>query len=316
MLQAKCSIALNGYSSSELSYSTGFNYEMLRKMAELLLYDLDITLSPDSRSILDTLEAGGLDLVVLPYADSSLALHPELQKCTMMKDSTVWVVAPSSAISAASLNASLSAIRASNEYLNIVERFTPSYEPFSRAASGRKYKNASPYDSLFKEAAKQLDWDWRMLMSLVWQESRFRIESRSRRGAEGLLQLMEQTAVAYNGSTERLDPDENLRAGVNYLKKLKRMFQDDASSPEELTHFILAAFNAGEGRIKDCIKVAEAKGLPHSTWADLKAVIPFMRDTETVDSLEIKNGVFRGVETIAHVERTDSLYKAFCIIAP
>ncbi|MBQ9185325.1 MAG: transglycosylase SLT domain-containing protein [Bacteroidales bacterium] len=316
MTQAKCVIALGGYKSKAVSYSIGFNYEMLRRAADILRCDMEITLSANQRAVLDSLEAGVLDLAVLPFADSSLARHPGLQKCSIMADSTVWVTTEGRALSAASLNTSLSSLKYSQDYNNILERFSPSYEPYSRVASGRHFNNASPYDSILKEAAKELGWDWRMLASLVWQESRFRIESRSRRGAEGLLQLMEQTAIAYNGSAERLDPKENLRAGVNYLKKLQRMFREDAASEEELIRFTLAAFNAGEGRIKDCIKLAQSKGLPYSTWTELKAAIPFMRDSLTIDSLEIRTGVFKGVETIAHVEKTDSLYKAFCIIAP
>lgn len=303
MQQARCVIALSGYRSEGLAYSTGFNYEMLRRAADLLQCDIQISLSEDRTAVLDTLSAGSLDLVILPFADSALAAFPRLLQCSMMADSTVWVVLSNGRLSAANLNASLSSIRYSEDYKDIVERFSPSYEPFSRAASGRKFKYASPYDRLLKEKAKEIGWDWRMLASLVWQESRFRIESRSRRGAEGLLQLMESTAVAYNGSAERLDPEASLQAGVNYLKKLQRMFEGDAANQEELTRFVLAAFNAGEGRIKDCIEMAESKGLPHSTWEDLKAVIPMVED-------------FKGTETMAHVERTDSLYKAFCIIAP
>lgn len=301
--QARCVIALGDYINGSIFYSTGFNYEMLRRAADLLQYDFNISLGTDRSAVLDNLEAGGIDIAVLPAADSSLLARQGLPVCTMMKDSTVWIASPIGSVSAIDLNKALSAIRHSDDYKDIVDRFTPKYEPFRRVEKGGKYKYASPYDKLLKAKATEIGWDWRMLASLVWQESRFRIESRSKRGAEGLLQLMEHTAIAYNGSEERLDPEANLQAGVNYLKKLQRMFQADAANQEELVHFVIAAFNAGEGRIKDCISAAQAKGLPYGTWEDLKAVIPMVED-------------FKGTETLAHVENTDSLYKAFCIIAP
>ena len=301
--QARCVIAVNDYVSSTIFYSAGFNYEMLRHAADLLQYDFDISVGTDRDAILDYLEAGSIDMAVLPYADSTLQARPGLPHCTMMKDSTVWIVSPLGSITNIKLNTALSAIRHSKDYKDIVDRFTPKYEPFRRVERGGKYKYASPYDKLLKAKAAEIGWDWRRLASLVWQESRFRIESRSKRGAEGLLQLMEQTAIAYNGSADRLDPEANLQAGVNYLKKLQRMFQADAANQEELTRIVIAAFNAGEGRIKDCISAAQAKGMPYGSWEDIKAVIPLVED-------------FKGTETLAHVENTDSLYKAFCIIAP
>ncbi len=301
--QARCVIAVNDYISNSIFYSAGYNYELLRRTADLLQYDFDISVGTNRSAILDTLEAGGIDMVVLPAADSALIGRTELSLCSVMKDSTVWIASPAGRLTTADLNQALSSIRHSDDLKDILDRFSPKFEPFRRVQKGGRYKYASPYDKLLKAKAAEIDWDWRMLAALVWQESRFRIESRSRRGAEGLLQLMASTAIAYNGSAERLDPEANLQAGVNYIKKLQRMFQDDASSPEELTRFVLAAFNAGEGRIKDCISVAQSKGLPYGTWNDLKAVIPYVED-------------FRGNETVVHVERTDSLYKAFCIIAP
>lgn len=308
----KCIIALRGHVSSEVSFSIGFNYELLSKVSGIIGCEFDIALADSPNAASDSLCTGNTDLAIIPCTQVAL----DLEHSIPLPDSTVWVVSAEGPLPVDMINNCMSAIMHSDEFDDIVERFTPDYEPFKRASAGRRFKNASPYDKLLKEFAKELDWDWRMLAALVWQESRFRIEARSRRGAEGLLQVMETTALAYNGSTERLDPVQNLRAGTSYLKKLQLMFEGDIHDKEELVRFTLAAYNAGEGRLKDCIRVAKAKGLPHSRWNDLKAVIPLMSDAGTVDSMEIRNGIFKGVETIAHVDRTDSLYKAFCIIAP
>lgn len=313
---ARCVLLLDDYRSNRISYSTGFNYEVLRAVGDRSLVDFEITLGDgySHEYWLDALTAGEVDMLVMPAADTCIHRRTDLKFSPLMADGAVWVTSVSSRLAVNSLYLNISRIKNSSYYKALQERFEPKYEPYSRAARGYKYKYASPYDSLIKDAAKELGWDWRMLAALIWQESMFRIEAHSKRGALGLLQLMEQTAIAYNGSPERLEPESNLAAGTKYLKKLQRMFAADASTPEELVHFVLAAFNAGEGRIKDCIQYAESKGLPHSTWTDLKRVIPMMRDTVAVDSLRL--GVFKGVETIAHVDRTDSLYRAFCIIAP
>ena len=59
-------------------------------------------------------------------------------------------------------------------------------------------------------------------------------------GALGIMQLMPQTASDY-GVTDRCDPEENIRAGVRYLKKLYGEFDDPL--------LMLAAYNAGPERV-------------------------------------------------------------------
>ena len=144
--QARCIIALDDYISGSIFYSTGFNYEMLRRTADLLQYDFDITLGSDRSAILDNLEDGVIDIAVLPAADSSLLARQGLPVCTMMQDSTVWITSPIGSISAKDLNSALSAIKHSADYKDVVDRFTPKYEPFRRVEKGGRYKYASPYD--------------------------------------------------------------------------------------------------------------------------------------------------------------------------
>ena len=128
------------------------------------------------------------------------------------------------------------------------------------------------------------------------------------------MQMMPATATRY-GVDDMLDPEENLRAGAGYLARLQSMFTPYAASGE-LSKFTLAAYNAGEGRILDCIRYARALGMPCSTWDDIEAVIPFMREpSEKADSV-LRLGPIKGVETISYIHRTDSLWSAFRAIVP
>src|SRR5690606_32909768 len=61
----------------------------------------------------------------------------------------------------------------------------------------------SPYDSLIRKGANTLGWDWRLLASLIYQESRFLPRSESWAGARGLMQLMPRTAREFGRSEER-----------------------------------------------------------------------------------------------------------------
>jgi hypothetical protein len=63
----------------------------------------------------------------------------------------------------------------------------------------------------------------------------------SPKGARGLMQLMPDTAARY-GVTDLFDPEQNIRAGVHYLKDLLQRFNGNVD-------LALAGYNAGEGAV-------------------------------------------------------------------
>ena len=202
-----------------------------------------------------------------------------------------------------------------SEYNAIKERFSPSYEPYARAYLGRSFSTVSPYDALIKEYAAKIGWDWRMLAALIWQESRFRIDARSGRGAEGLLQMLPSTAARFHND-DMLNPEKNISAGIEYIGKLKTIFTR-FSEPKDLSKFVLAAYSAGEGRVLDCIRYARANDLPYSSWDDFEKIIDHLRDNTMAqtDTL-LQYGGLRGYETVNYVSNVYSLYEAFMIISP
>lgn len=311
-----CVIAFKGNPSHRMSLSTGFHYELLRKAEHILARHFEVRLSECGENVLDSLSEGKITLAVLPAKDSVLHAQSGIICSNMFPDSTVWVVSEDGILSS-SLDYIYMRLAASDDFLRTVQRFTPSYEPFRRARSSSRYwSDASPYDDLLKASAKDLGWDWRLLAAIVWQESMFRIEARSHRGAEGLMQVMPYTASHFNAEDELLDPKRNLEAGTGYLKRLMRLFSDIAASEEDLITITLAAYNAGEGRIRECLLYARTKGLPGNKWDDIKAIIPDLRDGDVMIGDSVTIGTFQGYETLAYIARTDSLYQAFKIIAP
>jgi soluble lytic murein transglycosylase-like protein len=89
-----------------------------------------------------------------------------------------------------------------------------------------------------------------LLEAVVWQESRWRTEARSRAGAIGLAQLMPGTARDLG--VNPLDPVSNLAGGARYLRQQLDLFDGDIERA-------LAAYNAGPGR------VLRAGGIPRIT---------------------------------------------------
>lgn len=291
---------------------TGMNYELLCRFAEDNRCNVSIISSSKGENTLDSLKTEKADIVISHMHDlisDSISLSRPLNTCS------AWAVRNDREDDLRQINIWISHIRASGELDRINSRYSSCANPVKRAENGVTVRSVSPYDDLLKKYAAQLGWDWRMLAAVVYQESKFSINSRSHRGAQGLMQVMPGTAEYY-GVDDLLDPEKNLMAGTSHLKRLQRIFSKHGLSGEELVKFTLAAYNAGEGRIIDCRNFAEARQVDNSTWDGIVSVIPLMREDAILEEESVRLGKFQGHETIAYVENIMTLYNAICTICP
>ena len=102
---------------------------------------------------------------------------------------------------------------------------------------------------------------------------------------------------------------------MRYLSHLQSMFRIYTEDRAELMKFTLAAYNAGEGRIRDCMNYAASIGAPNRKWSDIVAVIPDMREDSILQQDTVKLGKFKGYETIKYVENMVRLRDAFTSIS-
>lgn len=127
-------------------------------------------------------------------------------------------------------------------------------------------ENLSPYDVIVHKYAEQYGFDWRLIVAQMYQESQFDPEAVSRAGAEGLMQLLPETAQLL-GITDLSDPDNSIHAGIKYLAYLRNRFEE-ALIPEDRIWFTLAAYNAGYNRVKRARRLADEMGLDGDRWFD------------------------------------------------
>jgi membrane-bound lytic murein transglycosylase F len=158
----------------------------------------------------------------------------------------------------------------------------------------------SPYDSLLKQHAKSLGWDWRLLGSQMYQESRFKPNARSWAGATGLLQLMPATGRQF-GVRNPNDPAQNVQGAVRFLQWLTRYWTPRIPDPEERLKFILASYNTGAGHVEDAQRLAEANNDDPKRWADVSYWLLQKSKREVYTKPMVKYGFSRGIEPVTYV---------------
>ena len=294
---------------------TGMNYELLNRFAEDNRCNIRIISPEKGTSYIDSLKNGSVDIFITHDHEIQDDIKDSIEISRHLNRCSVWVVPKGADAELRQINLWISHMTGSSDFETITNRFSTYGNPVRKAEKGITSRTISPYDDLFRKYAAQLGWDWRMLAAVVYQESKFSINSRSYRGAQGLMQVKPSTAEYY-GIDNLLDPEKNLMAGTKHLKRLQRQFESSDMDAMELVKFTLAAYNAGEGRIADCRNFAEAKGADADKWEEIVNLIPLMREDSILDEESVKLGKFQGYETIAYIEGIMNLYDAFCQICP
>lgn len=125
----------------------------------------------------------------------------------------------------------------------------------------------SAFDDYFRQYSDIVGWDWRLIASLAYQESRFNPEAVSWAGAFGLMQLMPGTAESLNVEPDSPVP-QHILAGVTYLQWIDKLLAEHISDEEERIKFVLASYNVGIGHVLDARRLAEKYGKDPNVWKD------------------------------------------------
>lgn len=166
----------------------------------------------------------------------------------------------------------------------------------------------SPYDEIVHKYADHYSFDWRLIVALMYQESRFNPMAISTAGAEGLMQVLPATAETI-GVADLYDPDTSIYIGVHYLDQLRSQFENDLTLADRLW-FALAAYNAGYNRIQRARSLAEKMNLDKNQWfnnvelAMLQMARPYMKDGELARDC-------RCGQTVAYVREIRTLYNNY-----
>jgi soluble lytic murein transglycosylase-like protein len=120
--------------------------------------------------------------------------------------------------------------------------------PEEQVSTGKPVASQMDLSSIISKASTASKIEADFIASVIRAESGNNPRAVSRKGAQGLMQLMPQTASRM-GVSNSFDPAENVDGGVRYLRELLLQYNGDATKA-------LAAYNAGPERVQ------QYKGVP------------------------------------------------------
>ncbi len=165
----------------------------------------------------------------------------------------------------------------------------------------------SNFDKIIKEESLKIDWDWRLLASMIYQESRFNPDAVSWAGAFGIMQMMPFTAAKF-GIDGASTPAAQIRAGVRFIHWLDLQLESYVPDKQERIKFILASYNIGMGHILDAIKLADKYGKNPQIWEDnVEYFLLKKSESKYFSDPVVRNGYARGTETYRYVR--DIIYR-------
>jgi membrane-bound lytic murein transglycosylase F len=256
-----------------------------------------------------TLDYAIADLCVAQVLSSyynNLDIKTEIGKA---KD-IAWYVRKNSPELLNSLNNWLTEIKTSEKYAELEKKYISQNRMLvnlhSEYYSGNEGK-ISIYDDLIKEYCKIANWDWRLLASLIYKESRFDPDAVSWAGAVGLMQLMPYTYADLSNDTTWSIPSQ-LNAGTKYIKYLTSLVPKNIEDTITKTKMVLAGYNIGFGHVEDAIRLSEKYNKDPNSWENISYYLTNLSNHKYYTDSVVKFGYFPGVHS---VDFANSIYDRF-----
>ncbi len=211
-------------------------------------------------------------------------------------------------------NSWLEQIKRQKDFNVIYNKYFKNKKYFRRKIKSNFYslnkQQISHYDDLIKKYSKSINWDWRLVASQIYQESKFDPRVSSWAKASGLMQLMPKTAEEL-GVTNRANPEQSIRGGTKYLKQLHKNFEYVKDSVQRIK-FTMASYNCGLYHVLDAQKLAEIEGLKKDVWDDnVESIILKLSKPEYYNHPQAKYGYVRGLEPYNYVNQIFERYQHY-----
>jgi len=220
----------------------------------------------------------------------------------------VWMVNVSSPNLYRSLNHWLKEARRSGLVRQLELSHLGSWQPYrKRTLLPIPDRALSPYDELLQWVGRRYGIDWRLLASLMYEESRFDPDAVGPGGSAGLFQFMPFTWQEL-GVEDPHSPYEAAEAGGRYLRRLMDEFEG-LPLPDQVA-MAIASYNVGPRHVSDARKLAQEMGFNPSRWRGSVETAMILLDDPEI-ARQYPAGVCRCRRAANYVRRILRRYAAY-----
>ncbi len=277
----------------------------------------------DTEDIIEMVSEGKIKYTIADYNIASILSNYyqniDISVPVSLSQRLAWTIRKSSPQLLSAVNTWITEMKKTNDYYVIYDKYYKngrSFKSINRSKYfSKKTGHISPYDDIIKKYSKRLGWDWRLVSSVVYQESRFDISSRSWTGASGLMQLMPRTAKSM-GINNSKDPNQNINGGTKYLEHLFNRWTDVPDSIQRVK-FTLASYNCGYSHVVDAQKLTVKYKGNGDVWDDnVESYLKNLSKPKFYNDTVVKFGYVRGVEPYKYVREIFERYKLYKDVIP
>lgn len=253
-----------------------FLVEQLHRLQRGIGDTIYILVEPEktAEDLIKMVASGEISYTVCDEQIASINRHyyPDIDVATPVSfyQNVAWAVRKDSPVLLDAINSWLDETRpdSANQLVSRKYFTAPLRAPVKESVKQTAYRGMiSVFDDIIKEQSALLNWDWRLLASLIYEESTFNPVVRSRKGAFGLMQMMPQTMETFGIDTTS-SPQDHIAAGVRFLQWLDKQLRYRVLDDDERVKFVLAAYNVGIAHIYDAMRLAEKYGRDPAVWTD------------------------------------------------
>jgi len=268
----------------------------------------------ETEEIIENIELGKYELTL---ADSSIvnreiSMGTKIKKLFSLKegDTYSWIVRKDNTKLLAEINGFFKKHYKGLKFNIIYNKY---FKNIRRIKKLNKFKASktgkiSIYDDIFKKYSNKYSFNWLMIASQAYQESRFNPKAKSWVGAIGLMQVMPKTGKML-GFTNLYNPNSGVHAGVKYMYWLEKRFDPDIPAKDKMW-FALASYNAGYGHVLDARRIAVVMGLNPNKWFNNVAVAMTKLSKKKYRKYT-KYGYCKCKEPIPYVSQIKTRYEAY-----
>ncbi len=297
-------------------------YSRLINMSEEIGGNIDIVTVSGNTSTEELIRQVSQGKIGFTVADENIALinqsyfdNLDIKTPISFPQQIAWAVRHNSPELLQTVNEWLVSMKDSTNFYVIYNKYFKNRTAFKRRVSSEYYSGAggkiSQYDSTVIDQSKRLEWDWRLLSSMIYQESHFDPNAESWAGAVGLMQLMPGTAREF-GAVDRRNPTEGIKAGVNYLIWLNDYWREKIHDDLERRKFVMGSYNVGYNHVNDARRLAEKYQRDMNVWDENVAYYLLKKSSAEIYNDEVvAYGYCRGSEPVKYVKEINDRYQHY-----